>query len=62
MDKEEVLKVLGRFPSPDLAGALRGIHPEDGVKAGKLAGLMAREFGAAAAEPGPAWTPADLGR
>ncbi|MEJ6581805.1 MAG: ATP-binding protein [Akkermansiaceae bacterium] len=48
--KEEVLRVLARFCSPDLSGALGEIHPGDGVKAGKLAGLMAREFREAAEE------------
>ena len=48
--KEQVLGALARHVSGKLREALRVIHPGDGAKAGRLAGLMAREFCEAAGE------------
>jgi len=48
--KEQILDVLDRFTSSDFSQALREIHPDDPARAGRLAGLLAREFREAAGE------------
>ena len=48
--KDLVLSALARCVSSGLAEALHQIHPEDPVRAARLAGMMAREFREGAAE------------